>query len=1014
MHSHESQITCDQTEITGHQNEITCHQNEITCHQNEITRDQNGIPRDQSSFILVSVITAAGMDSDHCLQIPFSNSRSTAAGGVLSCLKPCLQDPVCAAHLGSALHMRLLPVPFASVSMAKRIIVPPSSCLHAADAALQTAGASDWVYPTSFKTLQGRPPAYAAGSIPPMHQSTVPGSLTTAVPAHAPPQASAMPMVPARAPPGTQWGFGLPSVPALTTDQRRRQSAISHRPFGPETGAAAPRGTHRPYTQRGASKGKKEDIKPHRMTFILWPFPMTNTSSAVTSTIEDDEFMELLYPRDARLFAENVWLRTYASQFGLIFTFDVPLGVDGLNAPFVDKDFNFHALFNTALLEHMENENIHFTGSAAPPPFAEPHNVDPNMQQALQVAQYPWVVVKFGIAPSQPHFKRKMTAAAIPWFAFTINHLAQKEYWTSIKDVANEGSLIYFIAPRNGPLAGRLPGALKDSPPHLCFSLRFQDRSGALPPDYSIRCLSDCPVSDTNELGAATASPASPPPGRMSLFEDGAHNSDQEEEQLQQAIALSSESLYRPFPVAGPSRRPLPFPPRTPSPVLPASLILGLSPQRATASIRPRSASTSSTIPAEIISVTYRTVRAWSDGLDRYLGEDTFTINAPSIEAAIPALLAHFESFSTGVPYSGHGTAQAVEIEPKGEFAPFTEDISCKVVLLTALLASGDSVGDGVMRTLLNELVREVFSDKTAWKLQPSRLHRLYTYGYICRLYMALEHALPPQLSVIFAYAVLASEDDVYHDVELRLGMATPDQRDTLSAWPENFEEFNTKVSTNDPKLAALLAQYFECQASTVFCPNAQFLTSFQIGDLKALDSQNQFNSDTFTDMSMTLARLILFGTRNRFMDCADVLAFQRGFDGPISEDPKSRLSLTFGASIRRVLPLMCADHLKSPEEVIARLKWVSTGEEALASVESAYKNGVNRFLRGTGRVHHHLLSDEALNDFEKTIPDDHPLARSLMFLMNLTGSHLLPRSATKAPVSRSKKDGPVFGGIWT
>jgi hypothetical protein len=87
-------------------------------------------------------------------------------------------------------------------------------------------------------------------------------------------------------------------------------------------------------------------------------------------------------------------------------------------------------------------------------------------------------------------------------------------------------------------------------------------------------------------------------------------------------------------------------------------------------------------------------------------------------------------------------------------------------------LSSGESLGVGVRQTIMNELMNKVFSDVTVWKtmgntkvlsitppgLQPDamRLRRLKAYGYACRLYVVTEHALPPALSVLFAYALLA------------------------------------------------------------------------------------------------------------------------------------------------------------------------------------------------------------------------------------------------------------------
>jgi hypothetical protein len=74
----------------------------------------------------------------------------------------------------------------------------------------------------------------------------------------------------------------------------------------------------------------------------------------------------------------------------------------------------------------------------------------------------------------------------------------------------------------------------------------------------------------------------------------------------------------------------------------------------------------------------------------------------------------------------------------------------------------GKSIGLGVGRTIISELVNEVFANKTVWKslggtgsyvistsppgIQPAveSLLRLKIFGYVCRLYVVSQRALPP------------------------------------------------------------------------------------------------------------------------------------------------------------------------------------------------------------------------------------------------------------------------------
>jgi hypothetical protein len=87
----------------------------------------------------------------------------------------------------------------------------------------------------------------------------------------------------------------------------------------------------------------------------------------------------------------------------------------------------------------------------------------------------------------------------------------------------------------------------------------------------------------------------------------------------------------------------------------------------------------------------------------------------------------------------------------------------------------------------------------------------------------------------------------------------------------------------------------------------------------------------------------------------------------------------------------MVAGRIKSPDELIERLHWVSSNLPELASSEALYTQAFIRYLKGAGRVNHPLLLDANLTDGEKLIESTDPIARSLMFLMYATGTQLLP-----------------------
>ncbi|KAF7348819.1 hypothetical protein MVEN_01401900 [Mycena venus] len=801
---------------------------------------------------------------------------------------------------------------------------------------------------------------------------------------------SAMSMVPARAVPAPMWGQARPT--GLTTDQNRRRVASHHLPFGPETGASMPRGPHRPYPSSlrlGVAAAKKRPVQQRQLSMALWPFPMPN------SRFVDHEYPEL-HPTDPRLFGdEDAAFLTAMHRFNLIFTFKVPLGPDGNE----DKELVFYDSLNSSLVDYMAEKKLCFTEtpdqSPTPPrPSAEDY-ASLNAWHALQLLSYPWTIVALGNKP-RAGFRRKLIAGTVPWYEYRISALGTKT-WSSLSDTVNPGGVIYFIgklmnplfllthahnasAPKYGPVEGPIPDRLPKLP-HMCFALHLQHALGELDSAF-LECFPACPsgnVTANNALPVVSLPRSQLPasaPGSQSLLIDSAIDSDQEEEQLQQAIALSMNTdLPSSTPVAGPSHRPLPQPP------VPA--------------IRPRSASDSSP-PAsrtrrrlnprtttrspspEILHYSYRTVLAWGDAVRRQLSTALFRVTAPTTDDAVHALLIHFGSFFGGPPYEvAEDAVDAVTIEPSGEFAPLA---------LTTSWKCGESLGPGVGRTIISELVNEVFSDKTMWKalgstgtyvintsppgIQPEAecLRRLKIYGYVCRLYVISQRALPPPISILFAYALLTrnGDADVIHDTSVGR-MYAPVQMQVLDIWPALVSDLEEKK--NDNNLKELALQYFDKMPQEI-----------------ASVSQETFNAYT-----TNLRRQVLFGCRDPFSQSPEISAFRETFNGRINADSELTLGESFGSSLKSLAIKMAAGRIKSPDELIERLSWTSTEKPELASFEALYAQAFNRYLKGAGRVNHPLLSDANLTDNERLIESDDPLARSLMFLLYATGTQLLP-----------------------
>lgn len=87
----------------------------------------------------------------------------------------------------------------------------------------------------------------------------------------------------------------------------------------------------------------------------------------------------------------------------------------------------------------------------------------------------------------------------------------------------------------------------------------------------------------------------------------------------------------------------------------------------------------------------------------------------------------------------------------------------------------------------------------------------------------------------------------------------------------------------------------------------------------------------------------------------------------------------------------MASGRLKSPDDLIARFRWKSTGVSSLEHVEARYKHALIRYLRGKGIVRHPVFDMTSLTPEESAIAPDDPCARGLMFLMTVTGTLQLP-----------------------
>ncbi|KAJ7802090.1 hypothetical protein B0H14DRAFT_3488836 [Mycena olivaceomarginata] len=624
----------------------------------------------------------------------------------------------------------------------------------------------------------------------------------------------------------------------------------------------------------------------------------------------DTEHYEL-YPTDPRLMgSESAILLTVFEKYQLLFDFTLPSKPDG------------------ALV------------SAHPwLPYLQP--VPPTAQlnrwHASRFESLPWIILAPGIKP-KPGFHRKISAT--PHLLVPVqrcpSHL--KEPLDSLVDAINPNGLVYFIGPKHGPLKGPLQGQTHE----------LEDMFMPGMTQIADECLDSCPSDSGSPLpspriGAQAASGVGLP-----VFCTAATDSDEERDQLRHAIELSlAAASSSALAEAGPSRRPLPAPPVNRRPRSPGHH--SLSPPYTRRRLDP------------VIDLRISSAPIYIEATDAHTL--TSSVTAPSVEAAVHALFIHFESFFGGDPYTPCYESDAVVIEPSSQLGLFARRSSWK---------SGDALGPGVRRGILNGLMDAVFANSER------RLRLLTTYGFACRLYVAIESVLPPPLSLLLAFAVLSPglEQDVIHNPAV-IRMFAPHQVEMLEQWPAKRADFLAKANED----------------------------SFM--DLVIATLASWVSDDMFTSYTDNYARQILFGCQVAFANSPEIGAFANGFNGPVSPDSAETLGMSFGASLKSLLIKMAAGRIQSPQDVLERLDWQSTGDPELQAIEALYRTAFHRYLSGHGIVRHPLLPRESLTEAEREIPDDYPLAQALMFLMYTTGSQLLPLSSQTIDMVFFRELGP-------
>ncbi|KAJ7096988.1 hypothetical protein C8R43DRAFT_1141600 [Mycena crocata] len=788
---------------------------------------------------------------------------------------------------------------------------------------------------------------------------------------------TSIPLVAGRGPTASEvWGKA-PSAPVPVNKQRQRKAA-HHTAWGTVSGSSMPRGPHRPFSggQQSAPAPVPTEPEAAHITLAFYPLPMPE-SDPTQGDVDHPE----LYPRlPPRLFnPDRFFLAAAANQ--LTMDFKVP---DFTKA---EPSRSFYAELNADVVKTLAGRHIHLpsSGDEAAASWAIPGSAT---WHAMQVLGFDWTLVNLGNKRAGSTTGRILTAAEFAWHEFTIDGF--NVFKSSLKNPATPGKLYYLAAPKRGPLTGTPIGMAGR---HYCYPLRV---TLPLSPFYDpaadpVTCYTDCVAGAPMSLPAApVSSSVDTPPGdahiaRSHLYQRNiAYDSDEEADQLQQAINLSmadapAASTTGPSsatPIAGPSNgrlnRPLPRPPprrRSLSAELPHPPHIRRRLNGPATIDLTRSASP----PA--IRQAFTDLDDWATALTLCLGPGLSRVRAPSVELAVNGLLTHIKGFLGGETSQPGSDATSVTITPPGAFGLLAVNQSWTV--------SG-SVGNGIVKTIMTELVNLVFSDKAIWKAigkakvldalpagvmsDSERLCRLRAYGYACMLHVVLCHSLPVHMSTVFAYALLQANGDVsvLQDMDF-LRKVAPEEVLLINQWLTTPADFMAKK--DDPETTALTLNYFN-----------KMPEMFALLPPKTLDGFTQ-----------NFRHQVLFGSPDLFSQCGDVMAFADGFNGCLAASAATTLGDSFGDSLKTLIVELSAARVTSPEDVIRRIRWSSSGLARLLSVEERYKQAMLRYLRGKGIVRHQLLSLESLTEEERLIEPEDPCARVLMFLMMITGMKQLP-----------------------
>lgn len=106
------------------------------------------------------------------------------------------------------------------------------------------------------------------------------------------------------------------------------------------------------------------------------------------------------------------------------------------------------------------------------------------------------------------------------------------------------------------------------------------------------------------------------------------------------------------------------------------------------------------------------------------------------------------------------------------------------------------------------------------------------------------------------------------------------------------------------------------------------------------------------------------------------------------------------GPDVKALISQMNARKIRSPQDVLDRIEWKTTGRAELLGYETKWKDALARYLFGTGVIVHASIDRSLLTQAELDVDPHDSLFRGEHFLEHVTGVRLLPQVGENVIVS--------------